>query len=75
MPTPRLTMLLPTPNADAEEFNRISADLRTSALTEVLGVSRQMIARYRRTGAPASKLNRLQEYLQERAEATAAKAA
>lgn len=67
MPT-RLRRRHTQPSPQGTEFQRLSEGLRTSTLTEVLGVSREMVSRYRYQGAPPEKTTALRNYLAERAQ-------
>lgn len=58
----------PAPAASAEDFNQLARGLQTAFLAELLGVSKQMICRYRLNGAPESRVAVLRDYLRRQAE-------
>ena len=47
----------------ATEFNSLAEGLRTKFLAELLGVSKQMVCRYRNQGAPRGRAEVLRAYL------------
>jgi hypothetical protein len=52
----------------AAEFGQLTRGLQTAFLAELLGVSKQMICRYRLHGAPTRRVVVLRAYLRERAD-------
>lgn len=55
------------PSPEGTAFRKLSAGLQTKTLVALLGVSREMISRYRYHGAPEDKLMLLRDYLTKRA--------
>lgn len=51
-----------------EEFIRLSDGLRLRRLAQILGVSPQMVGRYRKFGAPEHRVRLLREFIERRAE-------
>lgn len=49
------------------EFQRLSQGLRTAELRRILGVSDEMISRYRYYGAPTARMAALRQYVLDRA--------